>query len=197
MPASTDTTLGRPARSAPPDPELSGFRLIPSGDAALDTRLQLAASAQRSLDVQCYHIENDDTGRTFLRSLRDAALGGVRVRLLLDDLYAGAQRGRGCCWRLDRHALAWRCGCSTRLPVRGALAGCQTRWCSVRLHEFEPHATGACTTSCSSPTGALAVAGGRNIGGRYFTQTTGENFFDLDTVVAGALLPRLAQLFDR
>ena len=41
--------------------------------------------------------------------------------------------------------------------------------------------------------GAMAVAGGRNIGNQYFTQTAGANFIDLDTFVAGALIPRLAQ----
>jgi phosphatidylserine/phosphatidylglycerophosphate/cardiolipin synthase-like enzyme len=41
------------------------------------------------------------------------------------------------------------------------------------------------------------VAGGRNIGNEYFTQTAGANFIDLDTFVAGALIPRLGQLFDQ
>jgi len=45
--------------------------------------------------------------------------------------------------------------------------------------------------------GAMAVAGGRNIGNQYFTRTTGPNFLDLDTFVTGAMLPRLGQLFDQ
>ena len=43
----------------------------------------------------------------------------------------------------------------------------------------------------------MAVAGGRNIGNPYFTRTAGENFIDLDTFVAGALLRRLGTLFDQ
>ena len=81
--ASAETTLGRIAKASSPDPDLSGFRLMPGGDFALDTRLQLARRAQRTLDVQYYQIENDETGRYFLRALRDAALRGVRVRLLV------------------------------------------------------------------------------------------------------------------
>ena len=42
---------------------------------------------QHSLDVQYYLIQNDRTGRLLLRNLRDAARRGVRVRLLVDDLY--------------------------------------------------------------------------------------------------------------
>jgi len=63
---------------------------MPSGDFALGTRLELARRAERSLDVQYYHIENDDTGRYFLRTLRDAARRDVRVRLLMDYLWLKA-----------------------------------------------------------------------------------------------------------
>ena len=190
IPASTDTALGRLARSSQPDPDLSGFRLMPSGDAALDTRLQLAARAQRSLDVQYYHIENDDTGRSFLRALRDAALRGVRVRLLMDDLYTagedelllGLAATPGVEMRLFNPFPAGR----SRLSTRFAASLFDFSRVQRRMHN-----------KLFIADGALAVAGGRNIGSRYFTQTTGENFLDLDTVVAGALLPRLAQLFDR
>lgn len=54
---------------------------------ALDTRMALARSAQRSLDLQYYVIHDDEVGRRLLRTVREAALRGVRVRLLLDDLY--------------------------------------------------------------------------------------------------------------
>ena len=64
---------------------------MPSGDFALDTRLELARRAERSLDVQYYQIDNDETGRYLLRTLRDAAQRGVRVRLLMDDLYTSGE----------------------------------------------------------------------------------------------------------
>ena len=35
-----------------------------------------------------YYIHRDEAGRTLLRELRDAALRGVRVRLLVDDFFA-------------------------------------------------------------------------------------------------------------
>jgi cardiolipin synthase C len=44
--------------------------------------------------------------------------------------------------------------------------------------------------------GVMAVAGGRNIGDEYFMVSAGANFVDLDTLVIGALLPRLQELFD-
>ena len=72
-------------------PGESGFRLLPTGDFAFDARLALARRAERSLDVQYYQLANDSVGLQFLRELRDAARRGVRVRLLVDDLYTGSE----------------------------------------------------------------------------------------------------------
>ena len=88
---SKGTTLGRIASYGDPGHNLSGFRLMPLGKFSLDTRIQLARRAEASLDVQYYHLENDETGRWLLRALRDAADRGVRVRLLIDNLYTGGQ----------------------------------------------------------------------------------------------------------
>src|SRR5256886_10683216 len=85
--AAADSELVKIAERSRPAPELSGFRLMPLGSYALDTRVQLAKRAKHSLDVQYYLIQNDMTGRLLMRNLRDASLRGVRVRLLVDDLY--------------------------------------------------------------------------------------------------------------
>ena len=85
--AAPDSELVKIAERSRPAPELTGFRLMPLGSYALDTRVQLAKRVKHSLDVQYYLIQNDMTGRLLMRNLRDAALRGVRVRLLVDDLY--------------------------------------------------------------------------------------------------------------
>lgn len=190
LPAVADAPLVRTARATQPDAELSGFRLIPSGDYGLDARLALIARARHTLDVQYYHLETDATGLVFLRALRDAAQRGVRVRLLLDDLYTGGDSAL-----LD--ALAATPNLELRLynpiPLRSpklALRLAASLWQFDRLQRRMHN-------KLLVADGALAVAGGRNIGGRYFFQTAGENFLDLDVLVAGALLPRLGALFDR
>ena len=91
IPLSTSTTLGRIAAEYRPAPEQSGFRLMPLGSFSLNTRVELAKRAQVSLDVQYYHLENDESGRWLLRALRDAAARGVRVRLLIDDFYTSGE----------------------------------------------------------------------------------------------------------
>jgi phosphatidylserine/phosphatidylglycerophosphate/cardiolipin synthase-like enzyme len=50
-------------------------------------RLQLAQRAQASPDLQYHHFSGDRTGRALLRALRDAAARGVRVCVMIDDLY--------------------------------------------------------------------------------------------------------------
>jgi phosphatidylserine/phosphatidylglycerophosphate/cardiolipin synthase-like enzyme len=45
--------------------------------------------------------------------------------------------------------------------------------------------------------GAMAVAGGRNIGDEYFMAHQGANYIDLDVFAVGAVLPTLAGLFDQ
>jgi phosphatidylserine/phosphatidylglycerophosphate/cardiolipin synthase-like enzyme len=88
-----DTPLGRLAvTSSPTDqPTLSGFRLLPEGETAFNARIALAARAQRSIDAQYYLIKGDDIGLQLLRELRDTAVRGVRVRLLVDDLYTSGE----------------------------------------------------------------------------------------------------------
>ena len=65
----------------------AGFHPLADGIDALAVRLLLAKRAERSIDVQYYLIKNDLVGRAFVHTLLDAADRGVRVRLLLDDVF--------------------------------------------------------------------------------------------------------------
>jgi putative cardiolipin synthase len=188
--AAAETSLGRIAKASAPDPDLSGFRLMPGGDFALDTRLELARRAERTLDVQYYQIENDETGRFLLRALRDAALRGVRVRLLMDDLYTSGE---------DELLLALAATPNLELrlfnPFPAGRSSMLRRF-SASLFDFS-RVNRRMHNKLFIADGAMAVAGGRNIGNQYFRQTAGANFIDLDTFVAGALIPRLGSLFDQ
>lgn len=88
--ATANTQLGRLAAAGlvGAGPGKSGFRLLPTGDFAFDARTALIHRAERTLDVQYYQIADDSIGLQLLRDLRDAAARGVRVRLLVDDLYS-------------------------------------------------------------------------------------------------------------
>lgn len=190
LPADASSALARLAAQASPDPELSGFRLMPAGPFALDARLELIQRAEHSLDVQYYQIENDETGRYLLRQLRDAALRGVRVRLLIDDLYTAGDEEL-------LLSLAAHANVELRLfnPFTAGRAHLATRLLGA-LFDFE-RVNRRMHNKLMVADGAMAVAGGRNIANRYFRRTAGENFIDLDTLAAGAIVPRLARLFDQ
>ena len=87
--ASPDTPLASIAREARIGNDESGLWPIPQAAFALDARLTLIEHATTSIDLQYYLIADDSTGHAILRALRDAARRGVRVRLLVDDLYTG------------------------------------------------------------------------------------------------------------
>ena len=139
---------------------------MPLGTYSLDTRVQLARRAEVSLDVQYYHIDNDETGRWLLRALRDAAARGVRVRLLVDDFYTAGE---------DELFLAWprtatsRCGCSTRSAACASAASSSASLASVGDWKRVNHRM---HNKLFVADGAMAVIGGRNVANEYFLRAT-------------------------
>jgi putative cardiolipin synthase len=188
---SGDNELGRIAHaSSSGDPRLSGFRLLSWPAQSLHTRIELIRRAQVSLDLQYYELHDDGTGRYLLRALRDAAQRGVRVRLLLDDLYTAGSD-----------------------PVLLGLAAHE----HVELRLFNPFPVGRNSLGARLTAslfdlgrvnhrmhnklliadGAMAVAGGRNIGNEYFLVSEDANYIDLDAFAVGPVVRDLAALFDQ
>jgi putative cardiolipin synthase len=186
-----DTTLGRAAAASLPRdaPALSGFRLLPEGETSFDARIALARRAQKSLDVQYYLIVDDDLGRQFLRELRDAARRGVRVRLLVDDLYAAGEDALFA-------GLAAYPGVEVRmfnpLPTR---AGSFRHRLVFSLHEFD-RINHRMHNKLFIADNSFAVSGGRNIAEEYFMRSASANFIDLDVLSAGPVVRQLSQVFD-
>lgn len=191
QPGQTDPV---PTTGAMPDgsrPGLSGFRLLPLGSHALEARLQLVRRAQASLDLQVYHFAADASGLALLRALRDASGRGVRVRVLIDDLYTG---GADRLWqtfdglpgvqvRLFNPFTSARC-CG---PV-ARFAAAPLSWGRInhRMHNKLFIADGAWT-----------IFGGRNVADVYFLKRETDNFIDLDVLAAGAIVPPMQEEFDR
>lgn len=190
LPAAPDSELVRIAQASAPSPELTGFRLMPLGSYSLDTRVELARRARHSLDLQYYLLANDDTGRLLLRNVRDAALRGVRVRLLVDDLYTtgGDEMFRGLAAYPNVEVRLFNpfcCGRSSLLSKYVASLGDFGR-VNHRMHN-----------KLFIADGAMAVAGGRNIADEYFMRSMSDNFVDMDALLVGAVVPRLASIFDQ
>jgi putative cardiolipin synthase len=188
---STGTTLGRLAKAAPPDSEATGFRLMPLGTFSLDARIQLARRAEASLDVQYYHFENDWTGRYLLRALRDAADRGVRVRLLIDDLYTGGADPLFLSFAAHKNV-------QVRLfnPFVANRSSGQAGRFMAHLHDWN-RVNHRMHNKLFIADGALAVIGGRNVADEYYLRRETDNFIDVDAVTVGRVLPALQALFDR
>jgi cardiolipin synthase C len=191
IPLSTQTTLGRIAKISQPDPDLSGFRLMPLGLFSLDTRVQLARRAEVSLDVQYYHFEDDETGRWLLRALRDAAERGVRVRVLIDDLYTGGKDTLWLAFAAHKNVQVRLFNpfcCAREQGQGGRFLASLNEWSRVnhRMHN-----------KLFIADGAMAVIGGRNVANEYYLRGSTENFVDVDAFTAGWVVPPLQNLFDR
>ena len=191
IPLSTSTTLGRIAKGSQPSPELSGFRLMPLGLFSLDARVQLARRAEVSLDVQYYHFENDETGRWLLRALRDAAERGVRVRVLIDDLYTGGQDDYWLSFAAHENVevrLFNPFCCAREHGQTSRFIASADEWSRVnhRMHN-----------KLFIADGAMAVIGGRNVANEYYLRGKGQNFVDVDAFATGWIVPPLQFQFDR
>ncbi|WP_394780491.1 phosphatidylserine/phosphatidylglycerophosphate/cardiolipin synthase family protein [Undibacterium sp.] len=188
IPASANDELGRVAAQSVPEGK-SGFRALPLAAFSMDARLTLVQHARTSLDLQYYLLQNDVTGHKLVRAVRDAAARGVRVRILVDDLYTADND-------LMLLALAAYPNIEIRLfnPFPTGRSYAFTRWLFAagdfarvnhRMHNKMLIADGA-----------FAVAGGRNIADEYFFSSKGGNFVDFDLLIAGEAVPHMAAIFD-
>jgi len=191
LPPDPASPLVKIARTSTPAEELSGVRLMPLGAFSLDARIQLARRATRSLDVQYYVIENDRTGRLLLTQLRDAAQRGVRVRLLVDDLYTAHTdallRGLASYPNVEVHLFNPFCCARSSGPAgRFAASLFDFGRLNHRMHN-----------KLFIADNAMAVIGGRNIADEYFLLSSEANFVDMDAFLMGAVVGELSSIFDR
>jgi putative cardiolipin synthase len=187
---STTALAAIDAASTPADArELSGFRLLPAGDQAFDARIALARRAETTLDVQYYQIAADGAGLQFLRALRDAAARGVRVRVLVDDLYAAGEDAL-------LAGLAEHPNVEVRLfnPLPMRSGGFGTR-VVFSLHQFS-RINRRMHNKLFIADNTYAVTGGRNIADAYFGRSEPANFIDMDVLASGPVVRELSAVFD-
>jgi len=172
-----------------PSPELSGFRLMPLAAYSLDARIELTRRAKYSLDIQYYLIQNDRTGRLLLRNVRDAARRGVRVRLLVDDLYTfgGDQMFIGLAAFPNVEVRLFNPFCCGR---DGLLSKYTASLLDFRRLNHRMH------NKLFIADSAMVIAGGRNIADEYFARSMSGNFVDMDAFIVGAVVPKLGSIFD-
>jgi len=183
------TTIGRIVAADQVGKNLSGIRLLSTGDEAFASLISLADHAERTLDIQYYIIHEDESTRTLLHHVRLAADRGVRVRLLVDDLNTAGE---------DRRFMHLSSLAHVEVRVFNPFtAGRFSNWTrfissatDIRRINHRMH------NKLFVADNALAITGGRNIGDQYFTLDPRSNFVDLDVVAAGPIVPALSASFD-
>jgi len=167
----------------------SGFYLLGTGLEALSMRAGLAENTQRTLDLQYYTLQEDVTTQLLLYRVLRAAHRGVRVRLLIDDMYAV---GRD----FDLASFSLHPNIEVRLfnPFlsRGPLG-------LSHLFEFLGDAARLNRRMHNKlwiADNAAAIVGGRNLGDEYFDAHSEVNFSDLDVLATGPVVRDLSRSFD-
>ncbi len=165
--------------------------ILDEGEISLVARLNLIRSATRSIDLQTYIFDKDDSARLVLDELQAAARRGVKVRVLIDQLSAISD-----------------------LEILGALSGSHANFSlrvynptfgKARLNYFDYAASVVCCfrrfnqrmhNKLLVVDDALGVVGGRNYQDDYYDWDSEYNFRDRDVIVAGPEVREMAANFD-
>ena len=162
-----------------------GFILLGSGLDAFVARAALADVAEKSIDVQYYLYHKDEVGALFSGVLWKAADGGVRVRVLVDDMDMDG-RDAGLVAFDDHPNIEIRIfnpfdRSFSRLPQFVTGLGSITR----RMHNKSFTVDNTAT-----------IIGGRNIGNEYFDANPTLEFADLDVLAVGDIAREVSSSFD-
>jgi len=181
------TSLGRAYAAAEENhPGQSGFRLLNNGVSALLTRAALIDAAERSIDLQYYIFDADDTGLFLLDRLLAAADRGVRVRMILDDYLIGFDDATLA--RIDAHP-------NVQLRIFNPYP--DRRWPrSLQMMRHMDKLGRRMHNKIFVVDSQMGVIGGRNISNHYFEGQGDSNFRDADLLATGPVMRQAAGIFD-
>lgn len=148
-------------------------------------RYAFALLAEKTLDVQYYIWEGDATGRILLSALISAADRGVRVRVLLDDMYTA---------RRDDALAVLAAHPNIDVRLYNPFGGRSFRVWDA-LFNFS-RITHRMHNKAFIVDNAMAIVGGRNIGDTYFSVDTQSNYRDLDLFAVGPVVRDVSRSFD-
>jgi putative cardiolipin synthase len=174
------------AQGAPNDGVLSGVFLLDDPRVALRSRLVFASLAEKTLDLQYYLWKGDTTGGLLLHRALEAADRGVKVRILIDDIYHNGRDAEYAA--IDAHP-----NIEVRVfnPIGNRKAGrrlnfvINKRKLNNRMHN-----------KIFLADGAVSILGGRNIGDDYFGIDPKLNFRDLDVLAVGPAAREAGAAYD-
>ena len=163
----------------------SGFNIIRYGREAFTARIAMTDLTEKTLDLQYYLWDQDETGRLLAYHTLLVADRGVKVRVLLDDI--GLQGRDNMIAALDAHPNI-EIRIFNPFSNRGLHAldfVTDTDRVNHRMHNK--------TVIMDN---AFAIIGGRNIGNHYFGVSEDINFRDMDIAAVGPIVRDISKMYD-
>lgn len=167
------------------NPGKSGVFLLRHGRDAFAARTLLARLAEKSLDIQYYMYHQDTVGGLLTHEVIEAADRGVRVRMLIDDIYGN--KGEATWVALDAHP-----NIEVRLWNPWKRGGSRLLQSIVRVRQIDYRMHAKSFTADNQAT----ILGGRNIGDEYFDADKALAFADLDVLAIGPPVREVSSEFD-
>lgn len=165
--------------------------LLESGQDALLARINLIRAARQRLDVQSFIYAQDDSGFLVLQELLAAARRGVKVRVLLDQLYSvddvelvDALARSHVNFELRLYNPTFGKAHTGPMEFAAGVLCCFTRF-NQRMHN-----------KLLLVDGIVGITGGRNYQDRYFDWDANFNYRDRDILVAGPAAAQMQDSFD-
>ena len=163
----------------------NGFYSLIEGKDAFGARLVLMSEAEKSIDAQYFLMKTDNAGLVFTDKLMEAADRGVRVRLLLDDVFTTVD---------DSYFFYMNAHPNIEVRIFNPISRKGLYWLNYVGH-FSL-ANRRMHNKSFIIDNQAAIVGGRNIAVEYFQlETTGE-FIDFDMFVAGPIVKDISDSFD-
>jgi putative cardiolipin synthase len=163
----------------------NGFYSLIEGKDAFGARLVLMSEAEKSIDAQYFLMKPDNAGLVFTEKLMKAADRGVRVRLLLDDVFTTVD---------DSYFSYMNAHPNIEVRIFNPISRKGLYWLNY-VGQFSL-ANRRMHNKSFIIDNQAAIVGGRNIAVEYFQlETTGE-FIDFDMFVAGPIVKDISDSFD-
>lgn len=165
--------------------ELSGFIGLSEGIDALGARLRMMAIAKTSIDAQYFILKDDRAGALFVGKMLLAADRGVRVRLLLDDVFTSG---------LDRPMALLNSHPNVQVRLFNPLSRNSLKYWSYLL-DFS-RANRRMHNKSFTVDSSMSIVGGRNIGEEYFELKQDVMFDDYEVFTVGPVVQEISASFD-
>ncbi len=186
VPASNATPMGEfSARWLQQHQEDSGFVGLASGNDALGARLRLIEAAEETIDAQYFLLKPDQAGGLFVGKLLRAADRGVRVRLLIDDIFTPVK---------DSALALFNHHPNIEVRIFNPLARQGLKFVNM-LWDFK-RANRRMHNKSFTVDGSVSIIGGRNIADEYFEIKQEVEFDDFELLSFGPVVAEIGAVFD-